>query len=247
MGSPPERRGSSSTARWRSTRSTSSRAIRVIRPRSSKGAPRPTPAAEGRTRPRHAGEGEAAGPGPAPAGRRGRPAHAGRRAAGDDPAGDRGDRRGGRPRAHRRVRRLRPPGGVGLRPQDGLPRPGRVRPRRGWGRVLRGPRQHDGGLLVAAALLVPPAPGRLAGEAARLSRLLPARPQRPPPGQGSARHPRRELGRVGPCSPPRNPTRAFKFMRTPGRYAGATRVWVGSPATLGPSDKPGDDNKRRYY
>ena len=35
-----------------------------------------------------------------------------------------------------------------------------------------------------------------------------ARSQRPPPGQGSARHPRRESGRVGPCPPPRNPTRA---------------------------------------
>ena len=33
------------------------------------------------------------------------------------------------PRPHRRVRHLRPPGRLGLRAQDGLPRPGRVRAR----------------------------------------------------------------------------------------------------------------------
>src|SRR4051794_32994702 len=64
--------------------------------------------------------------------------------------------------------------------------------------------------MVLVALLAAPAPGCLAGEAAALSRLLPARPQRPPPGQGSARYPHRVLGRVGRCSPPRNPTRAIR-------------------------------------
>ena len=82
-------------------------------------------------------------------------------------------RRRGRPRPHRRVRRLRPAGGLGLRAQDRLPRAGRVRPGRGRRRLLRGPRQHRRGPLVAAALLAAAAPGHLAGEAARLSRLLP--------------------------------------------------------------------------
>src|SRR3954447_23654674 len=64
--------------------------------------------------------------------------------------------------------------------------------------------------MVLVALLAATAPGCLAGEAAALPRLLPARPQRPPPGQGSARHPRREFGRLGPCPPPQNPTRAVR-------------------------------------
>src|SRR3954471_1257560 len=67
--------------------------------------------------------------------------------------------------------------------------------------------------MVLVALLAATAPGCLAGEAAAPSRLLPARPQRPPPGQGSARHPRRVLGRVGRCPPPRNPTRAPQVLR----------------------------------
>ena len=44
---------------------------------------------------------------------------------------------------------------MGLRPQDRVPRPGRVRARRGRRRLLRGARQHDGGRLVPAALLAP--------------------------------------------------------------------------------------------
>src|SRR3954454_14083222 len=52
------------------------------------------------------------------------------------------------------------------------------------------------------------APWHLAGEAPSLSRLLPARPQRPSPGQGAPRHPHRRLGRQDRCSPPRNPIRA---------------------------------------
>src|SRR3954471_16803832 len=84
--------------------------------------------------------------------------------------------------------------------------------------------------MVLVALLAPTAPGCLAGEAAALSRLLPARPQRPPPGQGSARYPRRVLGRVGRCSPPRNPTRATEVYRDAlGRVSVA-----GSPARREP-------------
>ena len=56
--------------------------------------------------------------------------------------------------------------------------------------------------LVAAALLAPAAPGRLAGEAAGLPRLLPARPQRLLPREGPARRPRRHPHRTGQCSPP---------------------------------------------
>src|SRR3954447_15003655 len=74
--------------------------------------------------------------------------------------------------------------------------PGRVRPRRGRRRVLRGPRRHDGRGLVAAALLAAAAPGRLAGEAAALPRLLPARARRPVPGQGPPRRARRRPGGV---------------------------------------------------
>ena len=55
---------------------------------------------------------------------------------------------------------------------------------RGRGRLLRGPRQHDGGLLVAAAQLAAPAPGRLAGEAAALPGLLRVHPQCPEARQG---------------------------------------------------------------
>src|SRR3954447_25097259 len=53
------------------------------------------------------------------------------------------------------------------------------------------------------------APWHLAGEAASLSRLLPARPQRPSPGQGAPRHPHRRLGRQDRSSPPQNPIRAM--------------------------------------
>ena len=56
-----------STARWRSTRSTSSPGTRATRLPSPKGALRATAPAEGRARARHAGEGEAADPGPDPA------------------------------------------------------------------------------------------------------------------------------------------------------------------------------------
>ena len=50
-----------------------------------------------------------------------------------------------------------PPARLGLRAQNGLPCPRRIRLRRGRRRLLRGPRQHHGGVLVAAALLVAPA------------------------------------------------------------------------------------------
>src|SRR3954470_1268602 len=59
-------------------------------------AKRGAPAAEGRARKGHAGEGQAADPRPAAAGRGDRPPYARRRPAGDDPAGDRGERRQGR-------------------------------------------------------------------------------------------------------------------------------------------------------
>ena len=52
------------------------------------------------------------------------------------------------------------------------------------------------GLVVAAALLAATAPGHLAGEAARLPRLLPGRAQRALPRKGAARHPHRWPGRL---------------------------------------------------
>src|SRR4051812_25619590 len=94
------------------------------------------------------------------------------------------------------------PACLGLSAQDGLPRARRIRPRRGWRRLLRGAHQHHRGVLVAAALLASPAPGDLAGEAAALSRLLPIRAQRTPPGQSPAWRTRR---RLGPMTRPNTP------------------------------------------
>ncbi len=100
---------------------------------------------------------------------------------------------------------------LGLRAQDGLPRPRRVCPRRGRGRVLRGPCQHDRGFLVAAAFLVATAPGHLAGQAAALPRLLPVRAQRTPTRQNAAQSARRRLGCMTNSSPPWSPIRAAAF------------------------------------
>lgn len=64
---------------------------------------------------------------------------------------------------------------MGIRTQDGMPQPRRIRPRRGWRWLPRGLRQHDGRLLVAATLLAAPPPGHLAGETPALPRFLPVR------------------------------------------------------------------------
>ena len=203
-------------ARSRSTRSTSWPGTRANPRRWPKGAARTPPQAGGSAGPRHAGEGQAAHPRPDPARRAGGPAHAGQCAAEDDPADHRGRRRQGRPRPHRRVRHLRPPAGLGLSAQDGLPRSRRVRARRGWRRLLRDPRQHHGGDVVPAALLAPPAPGHLAGEAAALSRLLRVRAQRPAPRQSPPRRPRRGSGRCDVPPSPRIPTRATRVLHQQG-------------------------------
>jgi len=55
------------------------------------------------------------------------------------------------------------------------------------GRLLRGPRQHDGRILVAAALLAASAPGHLTRQAAALSRVLSVHAQRATPRQSPAR------------------------------------------------------------
>src|ERR687894_330242 len=208
---PPRLRPCGWRERSRSTRSTSWPGTRGSPPRWRKGALGTAPQAGGRARPRHAGEGQAAGPRPDPARRAAGPPHAGRCAAADHPADHRGRRRRGPPRPHRRVRRLRPPAGLGLPARDGLPRAWGVRARRGRRRLLRGPRQHDGRDLVAAALLAAPAPGHLAGQAAALPRLLRVRAQRPPSRQSLAWRPRRGSGRVTKVTKepsPRIPTRA---------------------------------------
>jgi len=70
----------------------------------------------------------------------------------------------------------------------------RIRPRRGWRWVLRGPRQHDRGFLVTAALVAAPAPWHLAGEAAGLPRLLPVRAQHTSQRQSPPRRPHRGAG-----------------------------------------------------
>src|SRR5918994_6939181 len=98
---------------WRSTRSTWSPGTRASRQPSPKGAARSAPQTGSCAGPRRAGEGQATRPRPDPAGWAGGPAHAGRRAAEDDPAGHRGRRRQGCPRPHRRVRQLRSPTGLG--------------------------------------------------------------------------------------------------------------------------------------
>src|SRR4051794_37541696 len=167
-----------------------------------KGAVRAPSQAGRRAGPGHAGEGQAAHPRPDPARWSGGPAHAGQRAAEDDRADHRGHGCQGHPHPYRRVWHLRPPGGLGLPAQDGLPRARRIRPRRGWRRLLRGAHQHHRGVLVAAALLASPAPGDLAGEAAALSRLLPIRARRTPPGQSPAWRTRR---RLGPMTRPNTP------------------------------------------
>ena len=89
-------------------------------------------------------------------------------------------------------------------------------------------------ILVAAALLIAPASGHLAGRAAALSRLLPVRAQRAPTRQSPAQCAHHSLGRVTCPSPPRNPTRASGFCQdaaaSPGmapRALAASRRWCG--------------------
>src|SRR3954449_5679641 len=160
-----------------------------------KGAVRAPSQAGRRAGPGHAGEGQATHSRPDPARRSGSLAHAGQRAADDDPADHRGHGCQRRAHPYRRVWHLRPPACLGVSAQNGLPRARRIRPRRGWRRVLRGARQHDRGVLVPAALLAPPAPGDLAGEAAALSGVLPVRAQRTPSRQSPPRRARCRLGR----------------------------------------------------
>src|SRR4051794_6698762 len=161
-----------------------------------KGAVRAPSQAGRRAGPGHAGEGQATHSRPDPARRSGSLAHAGQRAADDDPADHRGHGCQRRAHPYRRVWHLRPPACLGLSAQNGLPRARRLRPRRGWRRVLRGAPQHDRGVLVPAALLAPPAPGDLAGEAAALSGVLPVRAQRTPSRQSPPRRARCRLGRM---------------------------------------------------
>ena len=117
-------------------------------------------------RPRHAGDGQASDPWPDPVRRPSRAAHAGPRASRDDQADHHRRGRSGRPRPHGRIQHLCAPASLRLRTQDNLPRLRRTRSQRGWGRVLRDPRQHDRRVLVAAALLATPAPRHLARQAA---------------------------------------------------------------------------------
>src|SRR4051794_33744281 len=161
-----------------------------------KGAVRAPSQAGRRAGPGHAGEGQATHSRPDPARRSGSLAHAGQRAADDDPADHRGHGCQRRAHPYRRVWHLRPPACLGVSAPNGLPRARRIRPRRGGRRVLRGARQHDRGVLVPAALLAPPAPGDLAGEAAALSGVLPVRAQRTPSRQSPPRRARCRLGRM---------------------------------------------------
>src|SRR3954462_15319056 len=169
-----------------------------------KGAVRAPSQAGRRAGPGHAGEGQATHSRPDPARRSGSLAHAGQRAADDDPADHRGHGCQRRAHPYRRVWHLRPPACLGVSAQNGLPRARRIRPRRGWRRVLRGARQPDRGVLVPAALLAPPAPGDLAGEAAALSRVLPVRAQRTPSRQSPAWRARRRLGRMRQIQHPKS-------------------------------------------
>src|SRR4051812_5136605 len=161
-----------------------------------KGAVRAPSQAGRRAGPGHAGEGQATHSRPDPARRSGSLAPAGQRAADDDPADHRGHGCQRRAHPYRRGWHLRPPACLGGSAQNGLPRARRIRPRRGGRRVLRGARQHDRGVLIPAALLAPPAPGDLAGEAAALSGVLPVRAQRTPSRQSPPRRPRCRLGRM---------------------------------------------------
>src|SRR3954447_19109122 len=175
-----------------------------------KGAVRAPSQAGWRAGPGHAGEGQATHSRPDPARRSGSLAHAGQRAADDDPADHRGHGCQRRAHPYRRVWHLRPPACLGVSAQNGLPRARRIRPRRGGRRVLRGARQHDRGVLVPAALLAPPAPGDLAGEAAALSGVLPVRAQRTPSRQSPPRRARCRLGRM---THPTNTPEANKSLR----------------------------------
>ncbi len=123
--------------------------------------------------------------------RRGGPAHVGQRATGHNQADHHGRGRLGHPRPPRRIQHLRAPARLGLRAQDGLPCARRIRSRRGRRRLLRGPRQHHGRLLVAAAFLAPPTSGHLTGQAAALPRLFPVRAQSVSTRQGLAWRPHR--------------------------------------------------------
>ncbi len=79
----------------------------------------------------HAGEEQATHPWPDPARGRGGAAHAGQCASRHDQAGHHRRRRPGQPCPHGPGCPPRPPAGLGLRAQHGLPRARRIRPRRG--------------------------------------------------------------------------------------------------------------------
>jgi hypothetical protein len=92
-----------------------------------------------------------------------------------------------------------------------------------WGRgrrwVLRGPRQHPRGLLVAPAILAAAASRHLTGKAAALSRVFPVRSQYPQTRKGFARLLDRGAGCLSPPPSPRNPTRAYFLTRHPERLS----------------------------
>src|SRR3954453_13793299 len=113
-------------------------------------------------------------------------------------------------RPYRRVWHLRQASWSRLQSQDRLSWSRRICPGRGRRWLLRGPRQHPRGLLVAAAILAAAASRYLAGEAAALSRLLPVRSQCPQTRKGFARLLDRGTGRLSPPHITPKPEKSLK-------------------------------------
>jgi len=112
------------------------------------------------------------------------------------------------PAGERNLMRSPWPASLGLWAQNGLPCLRQIYPRRGWGWVLRGPRQHHGRISVAAALLATPALRHLARQAAPLPWLLSISAQRATARQSPARCAHRRPRYVTNPAPPRNPIKA---------------------------------------
>src|SRR3954453_9651601 len=118
-------------------------------------------------------------------------------------------------RLYRRVSHLCQTPWSRLQTQDRLSWSRRIRPRRGRRWLLRGPRQHPRGLLVAPAILAAAASRPLAGEAAALSRLLPVRSQCSQTRKGFAWLLDRGAGRLSPLPITPQPDKSPRYFPPP--------------------------------
>src|ERR1017187_8876804 len=117
----------------------------------------------------------------------------------------------------------------------GLPPPHRVslgrgvRPRRGWGWILRSPRQHDRGVLVAVEVLAPTAQGGFSREITPLPGALRVRSQCSKTGQSVAGSADRTAGHANP--PKRRMSQSFMIKSFAKKIEASERASASVPAS----------------